>query len=84
MINSEELYWNERYNLEERNINIYYQDIGYMAIRPSTVYKPKLFRDGNQWCALFGEDIQSGVCGFGESPEKAFTNFDNEWSKKIA
>lgn len=39
-------------------MNIYYQDIGYMAIRPSTVYKPKLFVDGNEWCILFGEDIQ--------------------------
>ena len=31
----------------------------------------KLYIDGSFWCALFGEDLQSGVCGFGKTPEAA-------------
>ena len=27
----------------------------------------KPFKDGNQWCFLYGESIQEGVCGFGET-----------------
>ncbi len=45
--------------------------------------RPKMVRDGNQWCALYGEDIQSGVCGFGDSPQLAKEEFDRAWHKKI-
>lgn len=27
----------------------------------------KLFRDGDQWCALLGNDLQDGFCGFGDT-----------------
>ena len=43
------------------------------------IYKPKLYRDGNQWCALLGDDLQSGVCGFGTSPHAAMMAFDQAW-----
>ncbi len=51
--------------------------------RPSVVWKPKLFIDGNQWCALFGENLQDGVAGFGDSPANAMWDFDNAWSMKL-
>ena len=51
--------------------------------RPSVVWKPKLFVDGNQWCALFGENLQDGVAGFGDSPANAMLDFDNAWSTKL-
>jgi hypothetical protein len=25
----------------------------------------KIHRDGDQWCALIGKDLQEGICGFG-------------------
>ena len=34
-------------------------------------YPIKIYPDGNMWCALFGEDLQSGYCGFGKTPEEA-------------
>ena len=49
---------------------------------PSVVWRPKLIRDGNQWCALHGDDLQSGVAGFGDSPQAAMFDFDKEWCKK--
>ena len=47
--------------------------------RPSVLFKPDVYMDGNQWCALYGEDIQTGVCGFGDSPDAATRAFDNAW-----
>lgn len=51
--------------------------------RPSTVHKPRLFIDGNQWCALFGDNLQDGVAGFGVSPYAAMNDFDNNWCKPL-
>jgi hypothetical protein len=83
MIDNEADYWNNRASYEHFQHEIYMQDLGYSAIRPSTVYKPKLYIDGNMWCALFGENIQDGVAGFGKSPEEAMADFDKKWVKKI-
>lgn len=51
--------------------------------RPSVLFRPSIYIDGDQWCALYGSDLQSGVAGFGDSPEEAMWRFDQEWSKKI-
>lgn len=53
-------------------------------MRPSYLYKPRLFIDGNQWCALFGENVQDGVAGFGNSPNEAMYDFDKEWYSPLA
>lgn len=47
--------------------------------RPSAVYRPALTIDGNQWCALYGENLQEGVAGFGDSPAHAMREFDAAW-----
>ena len=83
MIRTEEEYWNERFNEEQRNMRIYYDDIGYQNNRPSTIYKPKLYKDGNQWCALYGDNIQDGVAGFGDSPALAYEDFDRNWEAQL-
>ena len=51
--------------------------------RPSVLFRPSIQIDGNQWCALYGEDLQSGVAGFGDTPDKAMDNFDENWHKKL-
>lgn len=33
------------------------------------------YRDGNKWCILIGEDLQSGICGFGDLIYDAFIDF---------
>lgn len=53
------------------------------AMRPSSVFRPKLFLDGDQWCALYGENIQEGVAGFGKSPNDAMLEFDRNWATKL-
>jgi hypothetical protein len=51
--------------------------------RPSVLFRPSLSIDGNQWCALYGANIQDGVAGFGESPSHAMYDFDNAWNRKL-
>lgn len=60
-----------------------FTSVAYEQQRPSVLYRPNLSRDGNQWCALYGDDIQVGVAGFGDSPSKAMYDFDKNWSKTI-
>ena len=41
--------------------------------------KADLYRDGNQWCVLLGENIQEGICGFGGQIHEAVTAFKDEF-----
>ena len=50
---------------------------------PSVLFRPKLFIDGNQWCALYGDNLQDGVAGFGKSPADAMWDFDKNWNASI-
>ena len=45
--------------------------------------KPTLKRDGDQWCVLYGESIQDGVCGVGRSPNLAVIDFNKSWYAKL-
>lgn len=51
--------------------------------RPSAVFKPRLSVDGDKWCALYGENLQYGVAGFGDSPADAVWDFDRNWGAKL-
>lgn len=35
----------------------------------------KPYKDGNQWCILAGDNIQEGICGFGDTIEDALYQF---------
>lgn len=47
--------------------------------RPFMLLKPRMFPEGNKWCALYGENLQDGVCAFGDTPDSASRQFDIEW-----
>lgn len=51
--------------------------------RPSAIYKPSIYRDGDKWCALYGDNLQEGVCGFGDSPSLAMESFDEAFVTKV-
>jgi hypothetical protein len=51
---------------------------------PHVLMRPAIFPDGNAWCALYGEDLQQGVAGFGDTPEAAAADFDRNWSAQKA
>lgn len=50
--------------------------------RPSVLFKPTLSADGDEWCALLGEDLQSGVAGIGKTPHDAMQAFDQAFYKE--
>lgn len=39
------------------------------------------FKDGDQWCALYGEDLQAGIAGFGNTPFLAMADLKNQLNK---
>lgn len=82
-VKTEEWYWNERFNEEQRSIRIYYDLKCELQLLPSTTFKPKIYKDGNMWCALYGENIQEGVCGFGKSPHQAIEDFNRNWNEEV-
>ena len=44
--------------------------------------KPTL--DGNQWCFLYGDNLQTGVAGFGRSVVEAMANFERAMEERQA
>jgi hypothetical protein len=48
-----------------------------------SILKPKIFIDGNKWCVLYGENIQDGICGFGDTPRKAVYDFNKAWDVSL-
>ena len=45
--------------------------------------KPSIQIDGNQWCVLYGDNLQCGIAGFGNSPYLAIMDFNAQWYKEI-
>jgi hypothetical protein len=58
-----------------------WKSAAYSYERPSVMFRPKIYPDGNMWCALLGDDLQSGVSGFGDTPDKAMAAFDQAFWK---
>jgi len=40
------------------------------------------YADGDQWCVLWGENIQSGIAGFGDTPAAATEAFERAMYQK--
>jgi hypothetical protein len=59
------------------------QETAWEAQRPSVLFRPAVMIDGNKWCALYGDDLQNGVAGFGDSPALAMADFDANWFAKL-
>ena len=45
--------------------------------------KPRLFIDGDMYCFLYGDDLMSGVAGFGITANEAAINFRDNWYKPL-
>lgn len=60
-----------------------FQQIADYMTEPSAVYKPSLSLDGDRWCALYGDNLQDGIAGFGDSPFAAMCDFNCAWYAKV-
>lgn len=45
------------------------------------ILKPKLTKDGDQWCVLYGDDLQQGIAGFGDTPYLAILDFNKAFHR---
>jgi hypothetical protein len=41
------------------------------------------YKDGNQWCVLYGENIQGGIVGFGDTRLDAMLEFKKEYDSYV-
>lgn len=53
------------------------------AQRPSVLFRPRIAPDGNAWAAVYGDNVQEGIAGFGDSPDEAMREFDKAWYAKM-
>lgn len=56
----------------------YYLALQYEAALMKTL-GCKLSKDGEQWCCLYGKDLQEGIAGFGKTPAEAISNWYREF-----
>lgn len=46
---------------------------------PHAILRAKVYKDGDMWCCLYGDNIMEGVVGFGATPRAAAVEFDKAW-----
>ena len=66
--------------VHEGNMNLIVEKQEYNLF---SMLKPKVSIDGNQWCVLYGEDLQSGIAGFGDSLYLAILDFNKSFGTPI-
>lgn len=77
----EQDYWMNRANQDTVNGNLTQEaQMNYWAFKQDMALveslKPSITKDGNQWCVLYGANIQEGVAGFGDTPHLAVLDFN--------
>ena len=51
-------------------------------IEPAILDKLKTNMDGDQWCVLYGKNVQRGIAGFGDTLAEAIVNWNTAWNKE--
>ncbi len=46
--------------------------------------QPRLEKDGNQWCCIWGHMPELYIAGFGDTPAKAVSDFFNSYHNQKA
>lgn len=62
--------------------------MGFTVLGPrvsgAELLRPKVFRDGDKWCALYGENIMEGISGFGNTAAEAVAEFEHNYFSETA
>ena len=74
-IESSQRQWNETLQHQEK-MNILIEQVEYNKFM---MLKPKVSIDGNQYCVLYGEDLQVGIAGFGATLYLAILDFNQQF-----
>lgn len=43
--------------------------------------KPRITKDGSMWCVLYGDNLQEGIAGFGDTPYQAILDFNSAFHR---
>ena len=88
MSQAEDWYWSNKLSREQHQQD-YEHEARMNALVEKQEYqkfamlKPKVLIDGNQWCVLYGENIQDGVAGFGDTLYLAILDFNKAFVTPI-
>lgn len=70
-----------RYNVENGNEPAVVA--AHLMCRPHVIFRPTVTADGDKFCALYGDDLQTGIAGFGNTPHAACLAFDKAWRESL-
>jgi hypothetical protein len=62
---------------ERMNLIIEHQEMNLF-----NMLRPSVSQDGDQFCVLYGEDLQSGIAGFGDTIRLAIYDFNKRFNEK--
>lgn len=83
---NEQDYWMNRANQDTVNNNLTLEaQMNYWALKQDLAIaeslRPRITKDGNQWCVLYGDNLQEGIAGFGDTPHLAILDFNKAWNQ---
>lgn len=84
---NEQEYWMNRANQDTMLFNWAQESqLNYWAMKQDLLIaetlKPKITLDGNQYCCLYGDNLQEGISGFGDTPYAAVIDFNKQFHLK--
>lgn len=82
---NEDQYWYNRSSQDVRYSELQHDAKMYLLMTEQeyqlfAMLKPSLKKDGNQWCVLFGKDLQEGIAGFGDTPYLAILDWNKQFN----
>ena len=54
-----------------------------MELSPFKLLNPSISIDGNQFCLLYGDNLQAGIAGFGSTVYEAVQDFNENANKHL-
>lgn len=85
---NEETYWQERLSREQHQLDYIHQSKMNVLVQNEemnlfSLLKPKVGIDGNQHYVLYGEDLQRGVAGFGDTLMLAIYDWNKSFHRAV-
>lgn len=78
-IESSQRQWNDNH-LFQQELEVVYEKQLYNLF---AMLRPKVTKDGNKYCVLYGNDLQDGIAGFGDTIHLAILDFNQQFHKPI-
>lgn len=84
----EATYFSEKLSREQHHFDLRQEYQIYILVQIAemnlfSMLKPKVSKEGDKYMVLYGENIQEGICGFGDSPYLAILDFNAAMHRTI-